>query len=124
MLTAAVQTDQSPEQQRRAIRSAEAIGDVGEARKKNQWDMVEKTTGIDMIGLDIKLHGLKWLDKYPDAKVFLEEAEVTPAEAVALHEKWTRDMFRKMGRDEKGKLISTEGTKFTSLSGEPLSVGF
>ena len=88
--------------QREILEEARRIGKIGTVRKK-PWQMVDDIdTAIDMIGLDIKIHGTEWLEKHPQERAFLLKHGVSPEEAVRRHEEWKKRFeaqFRKNGEE-------------------------
>ena len=90
--------------QQTIISALNALSAIGKTRSKG-WQMVDTKQAIDVIGLDIKIHGTEWLDKHPEAKQFLAEQGISPESAVELHNQWQQEFFAARGRDSDGQKI-------------------
>lgn len=64
--------------------------------------MVDDRTRIEMIGLEIKLHGQRWMDRHPGHMRFLRERGVTPEQAVRMYEAWRRQQDERFGKSRNG----------------------
>lgn len=105
-LIAAGHPHRNKKEQIGAIEHAESIGNAASVRKK-PWQVVgDPLIAIDIIGLDCLVQGEGWLDKHPTEKKFLQSHGFTEEQAIALHEKWKKELYKRFGRDEKGREIS------------------
>lgn len=86
----------------------QSIGQVGRVRKK-PWEVADSPeTAVEMIGLEIKIHGIEWLEKRKDETAFLESMGVSPEEAMERHSQWQRNHFLSLGLDEKGQPLDSD----------------
>ncbi len=88
--------------QSQIISDLNSLGSVGKVRR-NSWEVVDANSGVDIIGLECKIHGAEWLDKHPNAKEFLSSKGISAEQAIESHEKWQAELYTSLGRNERGQ---------------------
>lgn len=70
--------------------------------------MVDSKTAIEMIGLELKIHGEKWLERQKNAADFLQGNNITPQQAMEAHTEWKQELFKRLNRDEQGRRLDKD----------------